>query len=157
MTFRRLILSRSLRLAFAVILATVTPAFAGSVNELGGVAIKGYDPVAFFTDNKPVRGNDAFTAQHQGVTYKFASAANREAFVASPDRYVPQYGGFCAYGTAEGYKADIDPQAFSIVDGKLYLNYNNDIRTKWQKDVPGYITRGDKNWPAVSKTTKVYR
>ncbi len=157
MTFRRLILSRSLKLAFALVLATAAPAFAGPINEVGGIAIKGYDPVAYFTDNAAVRGSDAFTAQHEGVTYRFATAANRDAFVANPARYVPQYGGFCAYGTAEGYKAVIDPQAFSIVDGKLYLNYNNDIRAKWQKDVPGYIIRGDKNWPAVSRTTKVHR
>jgi YHS domain-containing protein len=154
---RRLVLSRSLKLALALILTAVTPAFAGSTNESGGVALKGHDPVAYFTDNAAVRGSDAFTATHDGVTYKFASAANRDAFVAAPARYLPRYGGFCAYGAAEGYKADIDPRAFSIVEGKLYLNYDSDIRTKWEKDVPGYIGKADRNWPAVSRSTKVYR
>ena len=157
MLFRRPILSRAVKLALALLFAAAIPAVAGPVNEASGVAIKGHDPVAYFTDNAAVRGSDAFTAQHEGVAYKFATAANRDAFVANPAKYLPQYGGFCAFGTAEGYKADIDPRAFSIVEGKLYLNYNNDIRAKWQKDVPGYIGRADRNWPTVSKSTKVIR
>jgi hypothetical protein len=91
------------------------------------------------------------------VTWRFASAANRDAFVADPARYAPQYGGFCAYGTAGGYKADIDPQAFSIVSDKLYLNYDKGIQAKWQSDVPGYIRKADEKWPQVSTLEKVYR
>ena len=128
---------------------------AGTVNEDHGVAIKGYDPVAYFTDDKPVKGSPAHRFFYQGVTYEFVSAAHRKAFVAEPEKYVPQFGGFCAYGTATGHKADIDPAAFSIVDGKLYLNYNTKVRDKWAQDEPGYIQKATEAWPTVSQQTEV--
>ena len=90
------------------------------VNQTDGIALKGYDPVAYFTENKAVQGSDQFTAQYQGSTYRFESAANRDVFNASPARHVPQYGGYCAYGVANGHKADISPEAFTIVNDKLY-------------------------------------
>lgn len=128
-----------------------TGAFAGTYFERDGAAIDGYDPVAYFKENKPVKGSNAFTVTHEGSTFRFASAANRDAFVADPKKYAPQYGGFCAYAVASGYKAKIEPDAFTIVDGKLYLNYDQSIQRRWRRDIPGYIKKGDRNWPEVSK------
>jgi YHS domain-containing protein len=130
---------------------------AGTVNEDHGVAIKGYDPVAYFTDNRPVKGSKAHSFVYEGVTYEFASAAHRKLFAADPEKYAPQFGGFCAYGTATGHKAVIDPAAFSIVEGKLYLNYDTKVRDAWRKDEPGYIHKADEAWPSVSQQADVVR
>ena len=122
----------------------------GQINvEASGLALQGYDPVAYFTEHKPARGEPEFTASHEGAIYRFASAANRDAFLAAPAKYAPQYGGYCAYGVAEGYKASIEPDAWSVVDGKLYLNYSQSVRRRWSSDVPGYVRKGDANWPTV--------
>jgi YHS domain-containing protein len=129
--------------------------WAGEFFEKDGLALRGYDPVAYFMENKPLKGSPAHKAEYQGSTFHFASQANRDAFAANPAQYAPQYGGFCAFGTARGYKAAIDPAAFTVVDGKLYLNYNRDVQKEWSKDVPGFIAKADKNWPTVSKQTKV--
>ena len=126
-------------------------ACAGTYFEKGAAAIDGYDPVAYFKENKPVKGSDSFTVTHEGSTFRFSSAANRDAFVADPQKYAPQYGGFCAYAVANGYKAKIEPDAFTIVDDKLYLNYDQSVQRRWRRDIPGYIRKGDRNWPAVSK------
>jgi hypothetical protein len=134
--------------------ARVPPA-AGAFFEKEGVAIRGYDPVAYFSEGKAVAGYPAHTAEYKGSRFQFASAAHRDAFVADPERYAPQYHGFCAYGTAGGYKAAIDPSAFTIVDGKLYLNYNDEVKEEWSADIPGFIAKADRNWPEVSKLTKV--
>ncbi len=139
---------------FAVTLLS-TNAWAGSVNETDGIAVKGYDPVAYFTDNKPVKGSAAHTYVYEGVTYRFASAAHRKLFAKDPAKYVPEFGGFCAYGTAGGHKVDVDPAAFTIVDGKLYINYDLDVMATWRKDEPGYIHKAEENWPAVSQQTDV--
>jgi len=130
-------------------------ALAGEINEIGGPAIKGYDPVAYFTDHKPVKGNPAYTATFDGATFEFASTADRGAFKADPSKYTPQYGGFCAFATAMGHKAEIDPAAFSVVDGKLYLNHSVQLKEKWQSDAPDYIRKADTNWPTVAKQTDV--
>jgi YHS domain-containing protein len=142
--------------AILALMATATTALGGSYFEKDGVALRGYDPVAYFTESKPVQGSPAYQVAHRGSTFNFASQANRDLFKADPARYAPQYDGFCAYGTAVGYKAAIDPEAYSIVDGKLYLNYNADIQKKWRADLPGYIAKADKNWPTVVTQTKVY-
>ena len=113
------------------------------------VVLKGYDPVAYFTEKKPVPGKAEFTARHEGATYRFASAANRDTFAAAPQGYAPQYGGYCAYGMASGYKAPIEPDAWTIVDGKLYLNYNQSVRSRWSGDIPGFVRKADANWPTV--------
>ncbi|MGF1528004.1 MAG: YHS domain-containing (seleno)protein [Candidatus Competibacterales bacterium] len=113
------------------------------------VAIKGYDPVAYFTDNKPVEGSDDFEATWNGATWRFASAENRDRFQADPEAYAPQYGGYCAYAVANNTTAPIDPAAFKIVDDKLYLNYNASIQAKWEQDIPSYIQRADQHWPAI--------
>jgi YHS domain-containing protein len=114
-----------------------------------GLALKGYDPVAYFADGKPVRGKPEFTASHEGATYRFASAASRDAFRAAPAKYAPQYGGYCAFGMASGYKAPIEPEAWTIVEGRLYLNYNLPVRSRWSADIPGFIRKADANWPTV--------
>ena len=102
--------------------------YAGEFNESNGVAIKGYDPVAFFKESKPVRGKDDLRFEYKGSTFVFANADNRAAFAADPEKYAPQYGGYCAFGTARGYKADIDPATFTVIDGRLYLNYNAQVQ-----------------------------
>ena len=112
-------------------------------------AIRGYDPVAYFIIGKPARGSEQFTATWQGATFKFASAANLERFKAEPAAYAPQYGGYCAYAVAKGATAGTVPEAWTIVNGKLYLNYSLSVRQRWRKDVPGHIRLADQNWPAV--------
>jgi YHS domain-containing protein len=132
------------------LLLTVACAVQAQTNvDSSGLALKGYDPVAYFTENRPLAGKTEFTAQHEGATYRFASAANRDAFAAAPQKYAPQYGGYCAFGVAGGYKAPIEPEAWTVVDGKLYLNYNRSVRSKWSGDIPGFIRKGDANWPTV--------
>ncbi|MGQ0554540.1 MAG: YHS domain-containing (seleno)protein [Nitrospiraceae bacterium] len=123
--------------------------------ERNGLAIDGHDPVAYFTEQKPVKGSPEFRVEFEGSTFQFASAVHRDAFVADPSKYVPQYGGYCAYGMARGYKAKIDPAAFTVVSHKLYLNYSDAVRSRWLGDVPGYIQKADANWPEVQKQTKV--
>ena len=112
-------------------------------------AIRGYDPVAYFTEGRPVKGSREFTHPWRGATWRFASAENRERFAAAPETYAPQYGGYCAYGVASGYAVKIEPDAWSVVDGKLYLNYDRGVQKTWQSDVPGYIRKADANWPRV--------
>jgi YHS domain-containing protein len=137
----------------AAIAATLQVTVVGQKVNQGwtGLAVKGYDVVAYFTEGAPVKGNEAYTAVQDGVSYRFATAANRDAFVKDPVRYLPQYGGFCAYAVSRNYTADIDPTAWRVVDGKLYLNYNARAQAKWAEDVPGNITKGNANWPALSK------
>lgn len=121
------------------------------VYQKNGVAIKGYDPVAYFTEKAPVKGKAEFSFSYQDATWHFSSAANLAAFKSDPAKYAPQYGGYCAYAVAKGSTAKIDPKAWKIVDGKLYLNYSSSIQKKWEKDVPGYIKKADANWPKVLK------
>ena len=144
---------RALMLAW--LFACAVTAHAGDYFEKDGAAIRGYDPVAYFTQQKPVRGLPAYRAEHKGSTFYFASQANRDAFVSSPEKYAPQYNGFCAFGVAGGYKASIDPAAFTIVQDKLYLNYNSGVQRQWRADAPGFIAKAEKNWPQVAKQTKV--
>lgn len=114
-----------------------------------GVAIHGYDPVAYFTAGAPTKGTNAFTASWQGATFQFASAANRDAFVAKPDAYAPQYGGYCAMGMVGGGKYDIDPSAWRVENGRLYLNKDPRTQQSWLRDVPGHIVKADAKWPTV--------
>ncbi|MGB7433447.1 MAG: YHS domain-containing (seleno)protein [Ahrensia sp.] len=145
--------SALLMLSAAAATMSLTPgAFAASVNlNNTGVAVQGYDPVAYFTDDAAVRGDSTITAQYDGATYHFASAENRDAFVANPAQYAPAYGGFCAFAVANGYTAKIDPAAYSVVDGKLYLNFSKGVRSRWNRDIPGNITKGNANWPSLSR------
>ena len=117
---------------------------------LGG-AIRGYDPVAYFTEKKPVKGTSTYAYKWKGATWYFASEKNRNSFRADPERYAPRYGGYCAYAVSQGYTASIVPEAWKIVDGKLYLNYSKDVQQIWEQNIPGYIKRADKNWPHLLK------
>lgn len=111
-----------------------------------GGAIRGYDPVAYFKEGRPVKGKEGITYAWKGADWHFSSVENRELFKQGPDQFAPQYGGYCAYGTAEGHKAPTEPDAFTILDGKLFLNYNKDVQELWNKDRPGYIKSADSNW-----------
>lgn len=118
---------------------------------LFGVAIKGYDPVAYFTAAKPMKGDAAFATEWNGATWRFANAANRDAFKTAPEKFAPQYGGYCAWAVSQGYTAGIDPEAWKIVNGRLYLNYSADVQKKWSADGPGHIAKADGNWPKILK------
>ena len=142
---RRLVLLLVLGLA-----ALVGTQVAARVNSENGLAIRGYDPVAYFTEGRPVRGQTAFTHRWDGTNWRFFSAANRDRFAADPARYAPAYGGFCAFAVSEGYTAPIDPNAWRIVDGRLFLNYDRTIQRRWEQDIPGRISRGDANWPGLA-------
>jgi YHS domain-containing protein len=113
------------------------------------LAVGGYDPVAYFQTSQPVAGVKTYEYAYKGATWRFATAANLAAFKASPDKYAPQYGGYCAWAVSQGYTAKGDPKVWKIVDGKLYLNYNTDVQKKWEKDIPGLVAKGDTNWPKV--------
>jgi YHS domain-containing protein len=119
-------------------------------NNQNGVAIKGYDPVAYFTQNKAVAGMDAYTFDWSGSQWKFSSQSNLDSFKKSPEKYAPQYGGYCAYGCSENYKAPIDPEAFTIINNKLYLNYSMKVKTWWLKDTTTRIKAADAFWPALN-------
>ena len=113
------------------------------------VAIRGADPVAYFTQSRYVPGSADYPYEWGDATWQFASAENRDLFAENPEQYAPQYGGFCAWAVAEGYTAAVDPNAWEIVDGKLYLNYDARIQRRWQQDIPGNIARANGNWPEV--------
>jgi YHS domain-containing protein len=145
-------------LSVAVVTAVVTLSAATSAWALKpikttwfGIAIKGYDPVAYFTDGKPVKGLYEHRLDWQGAEWRFASREHLDLFKADPARYAPQYGGYCAWAVAQNDTAGIDPAAWRIVDGKLYLNYNDKIQARWEADIPGNITKADANWPGLLK------
>jgi YHS domain-containing protein len=142
-------------ITLAAMFVLSAPTWAGEFFEKDGAALRGYDAVAYFSDKKPVQGLAEHKADYKGSVFHFASKANRDAFVADPEKYAPQYDGFCAFGMAGGYKAATDPAAFTIVDGKLYLNYNRDVQKQWSSDIPGFVVKADKNWPTVSSQSKV--
>ena len=114
-----------------------------------GLGLSGYDAVAYFTESKAVKGSPQFEHQWGGVRWRFASAAHREAFAASPEKYAPQYGGYCAYAVSRNQLAPTDPEAWKVVDGKLYLNYDRAVLALWEKELPEVIRRGNGNWPEV--------
>jgi YHS domain-containing protein len=118
---------------------------------LSTVAVSGYDTVAYFTLSRPVKGDSKFSTQYKGVEWRFANEEHKAKFVANPEQYAPQYGGYCAWAVAQGDTASGDPTKWKIVDGKLYLNYDADVQKKWEADIPGFINKANKNWPAVLK------
>jgi YHS domain-containing protein len=111
--------------------------------------IKGYDPVAYFTAGKPTKGRKDFEHKWMGGTYRFSSKENFELFKKEPEKYAPQYGGYCSYAVSQGYTAPVDPQAWDIVNGKLYLNYSKSVQKKWREKRDEYIASADKNWPEL--------
>lgn len=113
------------------------------------VAVEGTDVVAYFNESKPVKGKEEFQHEWNGAMWRFASPANRDQFAAAPAKYAPQFGGYCAWAVSQGYTADIDPRAWKIVNGKLYLNYSLAVQEKWERDRAENILRAERNWPAV--------
>lgn len=140
------------RLALAGLLLSLTAisASAQSVNlDKAKVGLYGYDAVAYQTESAARKGSPEYSATHDGGTYYFATAANRDAFVANPDKYLPAYGGYCAYGVSRGHKVKVDPEAYRVVDGKLYLNYDKGVQKQWLQDIPGNIAKAETNWPGL--------
>ena len=129
-------------------------AFAGDLVNVSGAsktAVSGYDPVAFFTDSKPVHGSPSISAEYKGATYLFATDEHKKLFIATPEKYLPQYGGFCAYGVGRGKLVEVDINTWQVRDGKLYLNLNPDILKKFNADIEGNLAKADKNWPGLVK------
>jgi len=131
--------------AFAPRALAATP----EVYAEGGIAVDGSDVVAYFAQKGPVAGDPAITFDYMGATWQFSTGENRDLFAADPASYAPQYGGYCAYAVSQGYTASTVPEAWSVVDGKLYLNFSTGVRRRWSRDIPGHIAMADANWPSV--------
>lgn len=137
--------------ALSVAMATSALAAGVELNASStGLAMQGYDPVAYFTDGAPAKGSYKITALFNDATYRFSSEENKAQFEANPEAYLPAYGGYCAFGTAMGFKFDGDPNHWKIVDNKLYLNLSEDIQARWEGDIPGMVTNADANWKDIA-------
>ena len=152
MTRRSYILATGLALAMAF-LVSFTACKKNPVSPVNmtpdGLAIKGYDPVAYRTEGKAVPGLADNEFRWKGAVWRFATSEHKALFKLNPERYAPRYGGYCAYAVSQGKTADIDPEAWTIVDHKLYLNLNKDVRELWEKDREAYIRKADENWPRI--------
>jgi YHS domain-containing protein len=144
--------------ALTVLSLAPTSAFAvkqtgGEYNTLfAGLGAKGYDVVSYFTDKKPVQGSDKYALPYGGVTWQFASAEHRDMFKADPTKYAPQYGGFCTWGVANGKLFDVDPvNGWTVSNGKLYLNFNEDLNKTFARDTNGFISKAEQNWSGLNK------
>ncbi len=142
-------------LVLATILAAAVPSAAGAETffnvDRKGVAIKGYDPVAYFTLSEPVKGKKTLETTWQDAVWRFSTEENRRAFLRDPEKFAPRYGGYCAYGVAEGGLFNIAPDAWTVYEGKLYLNKSKRVRKLWLEDVPGFIRKGDSLWPRIRR------
>ncbi len=138
-----------LTLLLAGLLITSCVAFASDNTAVNSVGVQGYDPVAYHTGGGPIKGNGHHIAVHQGTTYLFISEDNQKAFEANPSKYLPAFGGYCAYGVSVGKKFVGDPLVWRVVDGKLYLNLDKDIQVTWMQDIPGNIVKANENWPRI--------
>jgi|SRR3974390_338667 len=114
-----------------------------------GVAIQGYDPVAFFTQNKPMKGDARYQSTYKGAKYYFASGEDKAMFDDKPAKYAPQFGGFCAYGVSQGHTAPVKIEAFQIVNGRLLMQYDLDVKNDFNKDQSGNLAKADQNWPVI--------
>jgi YHS domain-containing protein len=146
-------LLRGVFLVALTALATSTAAVAREsvvyTGTFSSTAVGGYDPVAYFTENKPVKGNSKISTEYKGAKWYFASPENRDKFVAAPTLYEPQYGGYCAWAVSQGKTASGDPQFWKVVNNKLYLNYDADVQKKWEANIPDFIQKANANWPKV--------
>lgn len=140
---------KTLATLFLVALASIVSAQQVFATDAG--AIRGYDPVAYFTSGEPTKGSDSYTYEWKGATWYFASQENLDTFKAEPEKYAPQFGGFCAYAVGNGYTYEADPNAWKIVEGKLYLNYSKGIQKKWEAKRDYYIKEANTNWPKLIK------
>ena len=146
---RRHFLALAASLPALGVLASAASAKTPAVYAERGVAIDGTDAVAYFTQGKPVAGSKKFSHKWNGATWLFSSDANRAKFASNPRAYAPQYGGYCAYAVSEGYTASTVPEAWKIVNGKLYLNYSRSVQRRWERNIPARIKAGNANWPGV--------
>lgn len=138
--------------AIAAALLLAVSAQAGEKTNVAGssgIAVNGYDPVAFFTDKKPVHGDPGISAKHEGATYLFASEEHKKTFTGNPGKYAPQFGGYCAYGISVGAVFPVDVSTWQVRNGKLYLNLSPQILEAFNKDFDGAVAKAEKNWPAV--------
>ena len=149
MLSRRTFLTLSATLPVLGMMSSPAIAATPEIYASGGVAINGYDVVAYFRDAAPVIGDAAHHFDWKGTTWHFANTDNRDAFAKAPEEFAPQYGGYCAYALSKGAIAKTSPDAWTVHDGKLYLNYDTSVRSLWQRDIPGNIALADANWPAV--------
>ena len=152
----RLISLQSVAIALLVVMFSFSSVQTASADKLYystlfGTAVEGYDVVAYFTEGKPVEGSKDHSVEWKGVDWYFASDAHKKMFEADPEKYAPQYGGYCAWAVSQGYTASTVPEAWKIVDDKLYLNYSKGVQSTWEEDVPGNIKMADKNWPGIAK------
>jgi hypothetical protein len=147
--------SLSFRLVLVTLLVVLTTALTAHAQtpawnaDRGALAVHGYDVVAYLTDSAPIRGRAEFEYRWQNTIWRFSSAEHRDQFARAPERFAPQFGGYCAWAVSRGYTADVDPEAWRVVDGKLYLNYSKRVQRMWQADVVGNIAKGHANWPGV--------
>ncbi len=141
-----------MRIATLLVLMTISSALVAQKAEVfttKGIAIRGYDAVAYFVDSKPVKGSKSYQHKWKDATWQFSTADNLAKFKQNPERYAPQYGGYCAYAVANGSTAPTDPDAWTIVDDKLYLNFSKSVQKKWLNNRDENIKKGDQNWPGV--------
>lgn len=137
---------------FTIILSLVLTSFASygqNYLNTNGIAAGGYDVVAYFKQHEAIKGNSQFTFSWQNVNWQFSNVANLEAFRKNPQQFAPQFGGYCAYGVSENHKSPTNPNAFTIIDSKLYLNYSPAVKEKWLKDTKGRIVKAEQNWPGL--------
>lgn len=140
----------------SLLLAASSMSFAADIDmnaDANDLAIKGYDPVAYFTMGKPVNGDINYTATYKGAIYRFSSESNRDMFRADPAKFAPQYGGYCAYGVTRDKKFDTDPTAWRIVDNKLYLNLNKSVQKAWLENTQAFINQSDESWLVIKDKT----
>ena len=149
MLTRRSFLVATAAVPAAALLTQPAAAAEPPVYATNGIAINGYDPVAYFTESKAVEGSSAHTSEWEGATLQFASAENKAVFDADPEKYAPKYGGYCAYAVSKGYIATTDPDAWSIHEDRLYLNYSKSVRALWAARRRHHIRNADANWPSV--------
>ena len=144
---------KTLLIVAMISLAISPPAFAQKDPVYTGVfsnlALQGYDPVTYFTKGEPIKGLSDFMTQHMGAQYRFLNETNLELFISEPEKYTPQYGGYCAWAVAQGNTAKGNARYWKIVEGKLYLNFNDKIQKRWEQDIDGFISKADVNWPDV--------
>jgi YHS domain-containing protein len=144
-----------LKALLAVLAASLLPVAAWAKEPavytrlFSNIALSGYDPVAYFVDGKPVKGDAKFSHDYQGAKWQFSSAENRDKFAAAPQNFAPQFGGYCAWAVSQGYTASADPMLWKIVQGKLYVNFNAEVQKKWETDIAGHIQKANANWPNV--------
>lgn len=139
-------LTRIAIVILGLVLAGCTSLGNAPVYQDDGVAIEGFDTVAYFEQNKAIKGDNNYSHAYKGLIWNFSSEDNRNKFKQNPERFTPEYGGYCAYAMSKGLVVSSDPEAYTLHQGKLYLNYSFSVRNTWRKDIPGYLAKSEVNW-----------